>query len=293
MERRPPFCFITGVKTLRTLFPRPAIVGGALLLVLAAALPGYAAAQAVRKGLPGAARDSTPTRRAPPAGTIDGFVGDSNLVALQAAEVRILSSNVKVSTGPNGRFRIERVPVGQYVVIVRRAGFRPTSELVLVTSDTLRLSYTLERGTTLDAAVVTAERRSPRMAEFEMRRKLGRGDFMTEDDIKKRNSVYTTELLRRFQSVSVGPSYTSGSGGMPDWYALSKREGANPQTGACPFAVFVDNVSMPTPFNLDMLPSPRSLAGIEVYNGTATTPPQYSGTNRGCGVILIWTKDGY
>jgi hypothetical protein len=56
--------------------------------------------------------------------------------------------------------------------------------------------------------------------------------------------------------------------------------------------VFVDNIAMPTPFNLDLLPSPRNLMGIEVYNGAATMPPQFSGMNRGCGVILVWTKDG-
>jgi hypothetical protein len=49
---------------------------------------------------------------------------------------------------------------------------------------------------------------------------------------------------------------------------------------------------MPTPFNLDLLPTPKSLAGIEVYAGSATIPPQFNGMNHGCGVILVWTKDG-
>jgi hypothetical protein len=57
--------------------------------------------------------------------------------------------------------------------------------------------------------------------------------------------------------------------------------------------VYVDGVAMPAPFNLDLLPSPRELAGIEVYAGAATIPPQFAGFNRGCGIILIWTKDGF
>jgi hypothetical protein len=61
---------------------------------------------------------------------------------------------------------------------------------------------------------------------------------------------------------------------------------------ACFMTVLVDGVAMPAPFNLDLLPSPHDLAGIEVYAGPATIPPQYSGYNRGCGLILIWTKDG-
>jgi hypothetical protein len=297
MERRPPFRFITRVInhpefTRRT--PRVALLV-ALACSLAGALAARAApadAQVARKGLP---RDTTPVRRLQ-TGTIDGFVGDTNLVPLQAAEVKVLSSNVKVGTGPNGRFRIEQVPVGPYVLIVRRAGYRPASVVIQVgAADTLRLSYSLERAvTSLEAAVITAERSSPRLAGFQARRKLGQGEFMTEADITKRNSVYSTELLRRFSSLNVGPSYTgSGGGGMAEYFALSKREGGNPLMGACPLMVIVDEVPMPTPFNLDLLPSPRNLAGIEVYNGASTIPPQYGGYNRGCGVILVWTKDGY
>jgi len=56
--------------------------------------------------------------------------------------------------------------------------------------------------------------------------------------------------------------------------------------------VYLDQVPLPSPFNLDLLPPPREIAGIEVYAGSATIPPQFNGMNRGCGVILVWTKDG-
>lgn len=294
MERRPPFCFITGVmQTSRIL----RLVAFTAVSALAAAAPGSVSAQTVRKGLPGSPqRDTTPARR--PAqrgmGTIDGFIGDTTLTPIQAAEVKILSSNVKVATGPNGRFRISQVPVGQYVIVVRRAGYRPASALIEVgAADTLRLSYSLERAaTTLSAAVITEQRMSAKMVDFNARKKVGFGEFMTEEQISKRNAVYTTELMRRFMSIIVGPSNTSGSGGMPEWLALSKREGGSISVQACPMVVMVDGVTMPTPFNLDYLPSPKYLAGIEVYNGAATVPAQFSGMNRGCGVILVWTKDG-
>ncbi len=74
---------------------------------------------------------------------------------------------------------------------------------------------------------------------------------------------------------------------------MSKREGGTVSLGACPMTVYLDQVPMPTPFNLDLLPSPKHIAGIEVYGGSATIPPQFSGFNRGCGVILVWMKDGY
>jgi hypothetical protein len=210
---------------------------------------------------------------------------------LRGAFVSILSSKIRVGTGPNGRFRITRVPPGQYLLIVKRGGYRPTSAVVDVpATDTLRLSYTLsEAATALEGITVTEKAVSLRMAEFEHRKKLGFGEFMTQDEIEKRNSVYATELFRKFGAINVSPSRTTSN---TEYFPLSKREGGTLSLGACPFAVYVDQVPMPTPFNLDLLPTPKSLAGIEVYNGSSTIPPQFNGMNHGCGVILVWTKDG-
>lgn len=266
-------------------------------LIAALAAPGTLPAQVVGRGLPGAARDSA-QRPAPSArGTVDGVVTDTALAPLLGAQVTVLSTAVRVGTAANGRFRISDVPAGEYVLIVRRAGFRPTSAQVTIAGgDTLRVAYMLERDVTmLPAAVVTEQRTSLRMLEFEARRRVGLGEFMSGDEIGQRASVYVSDLLRRFRSIDVSRSNTNTSGGMPDTYALSRREGGSlaGSGGYCPMAVIVDEVPMPTPFNLDLLPSPRLVAGIEVYHGPATIPPRYNGYNRGCGVILIWTKEGY
>jgi hypothetical protein len=225
-----------------------------------------------------------------PFGTIDGVVSDSNLVPIHAAFVSVLGTNIRVGTGPNGRFRITKVPSGQYLLIVKRVGYHPTSAVVEVpANDTARLAYTLNQlSQTLDGVVVTEKSLSVRMLEFEMRRRAGSGQFMTQEEIEKRNSVFPTELFRKFLSIDVAPNRNSS---ITEYYALSKREGGNPSLGACPMQVYLDQVPLPTPFNLDLLPSPRDIAGIEVYAGSATIPPQFNGFNRGCGVILVWTKD--
>jgi Carboxypeptidase regulatory-like domain len=232
------------------------------------------------------------SRSAAPSGTIDGVVTDTNLVPLRGAFVSILSSRIRVGTGPNGRFRITSVPAGQYLVVVKRAGYHPTSAVVdVVAGDTLRLSYTLTDApaTTLDPVVVSEKAVSFRMAEFEQRRRLGIGQFMTQTQIDQHNTTYATELMRRFTSVNVSPSHTSV---LTEYFALSNREGGNPTLGACPMTVYLDQVPLPTPFNLDLLPTPKDLAGIEVYSGSSTIPAQFNGMNHGCGVILVWTRDG-
>jgi hypothetical protein len=224
-------------------------------------------------------------------GTIDGVVSDTNLVPLHAAFVTIVGTPIRLGTGPNGRFRITKLQAGQYLVIVKRVGYRPTSAIVHVPADdTLRLAYTLAPIATELAPVIVSERPfSLRMSEFAARRRAGFGEFMTQEEIETRNPVYATELFRKFSSINVSPSRTSA---LTQWFALSRREGANPSLGACPMAVFLDAVPLPTPFNLDLLPSPRDIGGIEVYAGPSTVPPQFSGPDRSCGVILVWTKDG-
>jgi Carboxypeptidase regulatory-like domain len=255
--------------------------------VIAVVAAHPAGAQAITREPP---RVRSATGEAPKVfGTIDGAVTDSNLVPIHAAFVSILGTNIRVGTGPNGRFRIVRVPAGRYLVVVKRVGYRPTSGVVEVpASDTLRLSYTLEQVTELEAVRIVEQSASARMGEFEARRRVGWGEFMTADEIEQRNSVFATELFRKFTSINVSPSRTSS---MTEYYPLSKREGGTLSLGACPMQVYVDQVAMPSPFNLDLLPPPRDLAGIEVYSGASTTPPQFSGFNRGCGVILVWTKD--
>lgn len=271
------------------------------------------AAQQVRRTLPGTRKDTTPAAPAdsarkseavaakPAVGVIDGLVTDTSLAPLQYARVSIFRTPLAVNTGANGRFRIEDVASGEYILVVRRAGFEPTSQVVRVNpGDTLRLSYVLGttsvkagQFTTLAPVVVTEKRQSPRMAEFEARRKLGFGEFMTQDQIEQHNPAFPTELLRLFGTIDVTPTST---GGEEIYYPVSRRAtGGMTSTGqaACFMTVYVDNVPMPAPFNLDLLPSPRELAGIEVYAGNATMPIQYATMGSSCGIILVWTKDGF
>jgi CarboxypepD_reg-like domain/TonB-dependent Receptor Plug Domain len=224
-------------------------------------------------------------------GVIDGVVSDTNLVPLAGSEVGILRTSLKVHTGENGRFRILGVPEGVYILIVRRLGFRPVSAMVEVPrGDTLRLAYALERAPVgLDTVVITEKRESVRLMEFNYRRKVGQGEFITAADIEKRPSVMAADVLRLSKTIDVSPSYSKGS--MAEYYAVSRR-GGDVMQGSCPMQIFVDGVPMPSPFDLNLLPPPKEFAAIEIYAGAASVPPQFGGVSRRCGVILFWTKQG-
>ena len=184
----------------------------------------------------------------------------------------------------------------------------PTSGVVQVqTNDTLRVSYLLERlPQGLDTVHVVTERRSFRMMEFEDRRKLGDGQFLTQDQIDKHNSAYVSDLIRFFFKGVTIKTAGNPAGGATGEYANSTRgyggvttlgDPNNPSTQvlvpvSCPMRVVVDDVLMPTPFDLTLLPSPREIAGIELYTGPATIPVRYNGLDARCGLIMIWTRDG-
>ncbi|MFN0098512.1 MAG: carboxypeptidase regulatory-like domain-containing protein [Gemmatimonadaceae bacterium] len=227
-------------------------------------------------------------------GVIDGTVTDTLLKPVGFAEVKILRTDIRIETNALGRFRFTEVPAGQYLLIVRRIGFRPVSSIIQVgVRDTLRLSFLLEPALqTLDKVVITEERRSLKMLEFEERRRRGVGYFITQEQIEKRNLPVAADYLRLAPSISLAPS--PNPSGISDLVAISKREGGSlfgDGALACAMQIVVDGVPMPPRFPLELLPTPREIAGFEIYAGAATVPPQFSGLDRRCGMILVWTRD--
>jgi Carboxypeptidase regulatory-like domain/TonB-dependent Receptor Plug Domain len=215
-----------------------------------------------------------------PRSVIDGMVSDTNLVALAEATVSLLGSSLRVTTGENGRFRVVAVPAGQYMLMIHRVGYAPVSVAIQVgDADTLRLSFAMRRiAAELDTVVVSAATLRTRITDFDERRRLGFGTFITAEQIKLRNPVVLGDVLRGI------PSITIIDGGPNGQYAFSTR------TSKCPLQVVIDDVLVPAPANLANLVPPSDVRAIEVYSGPATIPLQYKPANSGCGVILIWTK---
>lgn len=220
-------------------------------------------------------------------GALDGLVTDTTLVPLGGASAWILGTRLEVSSGGNGRFRITQIPSGTYIIVVRRLGYAPlTSTVTIATGDTTRVSFALlPQHVTLEQVTVNAAAAAGPLAEFEFRRALGMGQFMTQAEIEKLNMVGTPDLLRTFHSVVITDTQVLAN---RLWPAMK-----------CPMQFYVDGVAM-TVRNLEGdLPSPHEIAGIEVHANTATVPVQYAAMGGGgisgrgggiCGVILIWTR---
>ncbi len=280
-------------RTLRVPVRVSGLTGTASVVIAAVAFASPLAAQRTTS-----IRDRAAQEAPRPVGglsVVDGIVTDSLLRPLGSADVSVVGIGARVVTSENGRFRLLQVPPGQYLLVARRIGFAPTSGIIEVpSSDTLRLAYTLMRSSNMLDTVRVKERRvSLRMAEFEGRRLQGVGQFITQEEIERRGSSKVSDYLQLMRGINVSPQTSSQFAGT---IAISKREGGSvggDGSGACALQVFLDGIVMPRFFNLDLLPSPKNISGIEVYSGAATAPAQFGGADRRCGMILVWTRDGY
>jgi hypothetical protein len=62
------------------------------------------------------------------------------------------------------------------------------------------------------------------------------------------------------------------------------------KTGKCTsMQVFLDGTHVEDGFDVNTVP-PDAIRGIEVYAGTATTPPELRSFGTVCGTVAIWTK---
>lgn len=224
-------------------------------------------------------------------GVILGVVTDSALRPVAGADVAIALSGVHVAADARGRFQIVNVPTGDYLLTVRRVGFRAVVASVSVTvGDTTRPAFTLNPSIAeLDPVSITDRGVSAKFREFEQRRKSGNGEFFDQRYIEARNVVSTVDILREARAIRV--SWDGAS-----YFALSGREWR-----PCPMAVYLDGMALsntdPTkPFDLNQLPSPKEIMAIEVYAGAASVPlwlaPEPPAVHRSCGAVLLWTRDG-
>ena len=235
-------------------------------------------------------------------------LADSTRRAIGAAEI-VVGPGVRVARATDtGAFRIDSLAPGQYEVVVRAIGFRAVSfPLAVGRSDTMEVDVVLTRGVQV-LAPLRVEGPAPlavsgKMLDFERRRRLGFGKFMTRDDLAAWGDLSISNAIRRVANVRLvrrpwkcggGFAAASGRGGgkAPDSYCAELTAW---YPVACYLAVFVDGRRVwapgePDPPNVDDYLS-RDLEGVEVYRG-ADLPAELGGTGAICGAIVMWTRTG-
>lgn len=246
--------------------------------------------------VPAARSTSQPARD--PRGVILGTVTDTGLAPIANAAIEFVGTALRVTTDTRGRCAVTELPPSTYLVAARRLSFQPTVNIAEIRGgDTLRLALILQPAvTTLTPVVVRERSASAKLRDFDERRRAGVGEFFTQEQIEARNPTSVVDLLRQSKTLAISPE---GDGAVR---AKSRRNFAY----NCYVQVYVDGIPLAspapfdpkgsTPLDLHDLPSPKDVMGVEIYAGAATAPnwlpvgPQAA--HAGCGVIMLWTRDG-
>lgn len=262
----------------------------ALLLTAALSLPGTAAAQETDTiPMPDttAAPDTVNVAPAPGVDTTANFTGtvasSQTGKPISGARVSIPEIQYGAITDEEGNFTIQELPPGLYDVRVHYLGYSTNQRPIRlqpgrVTNATFLLERDVLEVADLKVEVKQTNRVDP-MADFKRRMERGFGDFITREEIEKRNPQHTSDLLRTVPGVDVGPVQY----GQAD--VRMRRAGRE-----CQPVVFLDGV-LTRNYNIDQL-QPQSIQAIEVYRRSSETPPQFTLSSSGCGVLVIHTRVG-
>lgn len=164
--------------------------------------------------------------------------------------------------------------------------------------------------------------RSAKLREFDRRRSMGIGHFLTESDLEKDQYKLLGDVIKRLPgTMLVTARKVPGYGGSA-LFVVSSRGSAtltheSPIFGKnCPVAIWLDGVPVyrgldrgaaspafggsgggiaqsgridEPPFNINSIMT-NHVAAIEFYAGPATMPPELNATQGTCGALVIWTK---
>jgi len=223
------------------------------------------------------------------AGSTSSAQNGATAIAVTAidADSRKVLGGVEISidgrtatTDTLGQAQISGLESGRRHVQARRLGFQPVSAYVECTEgETLRVRLLMRRsGPVLDTQRVVAKGASPGLRDFEERRALGEGRFLTREDIDKfAGRELATQLAVRFPETRIQVGRMGGR------YLMALRSTGD--AAGCVCRVFLDGLR----HDADLTSiRPESLAGIEFYQGS-NIPVEFR-AGAPCGVLVLWSR---
>lgn len=220
-----------------------------------------------------------------------GVVSDSVTgTPLADASISIVNRDLNAVTDTTGQFELSGIETGRHTVVFRHLGYKPVAMRLQLTVNrpmrvvlgSIALVPVVEQ---LTPMVVEAEAGFGRhMAGFYNRMRSENGTFITAAEIEKINPRLTSEIIRRVPGFNTNPAgRVTSSRGIPSILG---------GFGSCKTEYFIDGLRADVQ-TVDVI-IPTSIAGIEVYRGSASIPQTFRrlDSNAKCGVIAIWTRDG-
>jgi len=237
-----------------------------------------------------------------PGAVLMGRILTASQQPIASADVSIPSLGSSDRSSTTGTYRISDIPAGSREVTVRQLGYAAQTVTIQFTDgSTVERDFVMASAQVLDSVVVAA--RPTKLPEFEERRKLGIGHYITRDELAKQENRRMSEVLlqvgglRIERSTGASAAWVKAGRGQMTTYqpdAYSAAVGAKP---ACYVDVWLDGVRVyegargQPLFDINTL-QPAILEGVEYYAGASQTPIKYMRPNLDCGVLVVWTRRG-
>jgi len=226
---------------------------------------------------------------------VTGLVVDrSTREPIVGASVILLEPDGRVRkmaiTDDTGTYSITAPSPGRYTLRVDAPGYNTHNEqqFAVLAGRRLEIDMSLISYVELPAVTVTADSVpfAPGPLEgFYERKEMGRGVFITRDEIETMGVPRFTDLLRMRPSVEVVA--TGGS-----QYTI-RIKGTMRIGGDCPPQLWVDNVRWGTVdldgYGPDRSIFPSEIEAIEVYRPSAV-PIDFAAFDLSCGAVVVWTR---
>jgi hypothetical protein len=242
---------------------------------------------------------------------VDALTGEP----VRNAEIWVSDLRRGIRTSDSGEARIYGVPLAFHQVLVRQLGYTPVDNRMEFDSDTVERLFRLHPTTKiLDTLKVTEKNISLSLRDFEIRRAMGVGHFLDDNDLARegtrefaltaqtrlpglraitsgdgryriaslRGNCGSSRALGEIDSGTIGSSRMGSGGGGKSASMVGSCSSSTP----CFVQVYLDGVKV----NSDIeLVRTSELYGVEYYTG-ASMPVQYRISGSACGVLLAWTR---
>lgn len=231
--------------------------------------------------------------------TLRGVVRDSAGRPVRDAGVAVWGTERRVTTGRHGDFLLDSLPGGTQMLEVRAVGYEPVQQPVQLAAGWPRTrDVTLRRRVVaLPTVAVTgaAAQKRAKLVRFYERKELAArginyGHFLTTEDIERKHVPWFSDLVKDIPGIHVYHRI------YPEDDEIGGSQLMRPPNLYCRMTIYLDGIRVTNQLNggdpdpINLLVSPSSVAGVEVYPYPNGVPPEYQSLNGKCGVILIWTK---
>jgi hypothetical protein len=202
---------------------------------------------------------------------------------------RLTGAQVAIVNGPDvrsndrGEFVITNAPLGTRTLEVRAVGYYPLRVAVDIAQGVPPVHAELVTfKSMLDTIKVRANyQRYSDLAGFRERSASGVGQFLTQDDIARRQPQVTSDLFR-----TVSGLFLDGPRGIDQPVLMRGTFDARCTPTVSLNGALMSGLSVN---EIDAFVSPREILGIEVY-ASSYVPAQFQSPMAECGSIVIWTR---